>query len=258
MKIEKVNEHQIRCTLTREDLATRELKISELAYGTEKAKSLFRDMMRQASYECGFEAEDIPLMIEAIPLSSECIVLIITKVDDPEELDTRFSKFAPSVHEDDEYDEDSDDLIDAFSDGADEVLNMLCKMSGTDVAQDSSKTKTSQSETHSAHGDVKETVSVQPSNQLFYFTTLHDVTRLAHVAASSYRGVNTLYKDEAKGGYLLLINSAMLSAPDFNRICNLISEYGKLEKAALSTKAYLEEHYEPLIKDNAIEALAQL
>ena len=90
MKIEKVNDHQIRCTLTREDLADRELKLSELAYGTEKAKDLFRDMMQQASFEFGFEADDIPLMIEAIPLSSECIVLIITKVEDPEELDTRF------------------------------------------------------------------------------------------------------------------------------------------------------------------------
>ena len=40
MKIEKVNDNQIRCTLTREDLASRELKISELAYGTEKAKNL--------------------------------------------------------------------------------------------------------------------------------------------------------------------------------------------------------------------------
>ena len=68
MKIEKVNDNQIRCTLTREDLANRQLKISELAYGTEKAKNLFRDMMQQASFECGFEAEDIPLMIEAIPL----------------------------------------------------------------------------------------------------------------------------------------------------------------------------------------------
>ena len=63
MKIEKVNENQIRCTLTREDLASRELKISELAYGTEKAKTLFRDMMKQANCEFGFEAEDIPLMI---------------------------------------------------------------------------------------------------------------------------------------------------------------------------------------------------
>ena len=99
MKIEKVNENQIRCTLTREDLASRELKISELAYGTEKAKSLFRDMMQQANFEFGFEAEDIPLMIEAIPLNADCIVLIITKVEDPEELDTRFSRFAPSVTE---------------------------------------------------------------------------------------------------------------------------------------------------------------
>ena len=93
MKIEKVNDHQIRCTLTREDLADRELKLSELAYGTEKAKDLFRDMMQQASYELGFDADDIPLMIEAIPLLPEALVLIITKVEDPDELDTRFFMF---------------------------------------------------------------------------------------------------------------------------------------------------------------------
>ena len=58
MKIERLNENQIRCTLTREDLAERKLKLSELAYGTEKAKSLFREMMQQAAYECGFEAND--------------------------------------------------------------------------------------------------------------------------------------------------------------------------------------------------------
>ncbi len=100
MKIEKINENQIRCTLTRADLEDRHLKISELAYGTEKAKSLFHDMMQQAAFEFGFEADDIPLMIEAIPSSSDSIVLIITKVEDPEELDTRFSKFAPSPFDD--------------------------------------------------------------------------------------------------------------------------------------------------------------
>ena len=41
MKIEKVNDNQIRCTLTKADLADRELKLSEIAYGTEKAKNLF-------------------------------------------------------------------------------------------------------------------------------------------------------------------------------------------------------------------------
>ena len=107
MKIEKINDNQIKCTLNKSDLASRQIKISELAYGSEKAKNLFRDMMQQASHELGFEAEDIPLMIEAIPVSSDCIILVITKVEDPEELDTRFSKFAPSADDIEEIDGDS-------------------------------------------------------------------------------------------------------------------------------------------------------
>lgn len=41
MKIEKLNDNQIRCTLNKHDLIDRELKISELAYGSEKAKGHF-------------------------------------------------------------------------------------------------------------------------------------------------------------------------------------------------------------------------
>ena len=59
--------------------AERQLQLSELAYGTEKARSLFHDMMQQAAQEFGFEAENMPLMIEAIPSSSDSIVLIILK-----------------------------------------------------------------------------------------------------------------------------------------------------------------------------------
>lgn len=98
--------------MSKEDLVNREIKLSELAYGSDKAKRLFRDMMIQASTEVGFEANDIPLVIEAIPVSSECIILIVTKmVEDPEELDTRFSKFSPtniSLDDEDSEDESSD------------------------------------------------------------------------------------------------------------------------------------------------------
>jgi negative regulator of genetic competence, sporulation and motility len=98
MKIERVNDHQIRCTLTKKELEKRDLKLSDMSYGNEKVKRLFQDMMQMAAYECDFEAEDTPLMIEVIPFT-ECAVVIITKVEDPDELDTRFSRFAPSVHD---------------------------------------------------------------------------------------------------------------------------------------------------------------
>ena len=254
MKIEKVNEQQIRCTLTREDLRNRELKISELAYGTEKAKSLFRELIQQAACECGFEAEDIPLMIEAIPLNAECIVLIVTKVEDPEELDTRFAKFAPSVHDEDfdpEEHEDNAALIEAFTDSADEVLNLLRKMGTTEDGDHPAQA--------SAHGSAQpaRNKNDKPASRLFSFRSLREVTRLAHVAAS-YQGNGSLYKEEQNGAYLLLLDPVETDAANYNRLCNLISEYAKAEKTAQATKAYLEEHCEPIIKDNALEMLAKL
>ena len=79
-------------------------------------------MMQQANYEFGFEADNIPLMIEAIPVSADSIILIITKVEDPEELDTRFSKFTPfggpagdNAQPPLEF-EGADDIIDVFQD----------------------------------------------------------------------------------------------------------------------------------------------
>lgn len=252
MKIEKVNENQIRCTLTREDLADRQLKISELAYGTEKAKDLFRDMMQQASFECGFEAEDIPLMIEAIPLNAECIVLIITKVEDPEELDTRFSKFAPSVH-----DEDGEDAVSEAIDGADEVLDLFKRL------HESRKAATETPET----ADVDNAPSTDPRSaadkeekvnpaRIFIFDSLHNLIRLSGMLAGSYDGENSLYKDESEGQYILIMQQGEHSAKEFNCFCNILSEYGSIRKSLPATLAYLEEHYTAVIAKNALQSLA--
>lgn len=251
MKIEKVNEQQIRCTLTREDLANRQLKISELAYGTEKAKTLFRDLMQQASYECGFEAEDIPLMIEAVPLNAECIVLIVTKVEDPEEIDTRFAKFAPSVHDvDPDLDEDNEALMEAFADSADEVLNLLRRMNN---GEDSTDAQTASTNATDAAKSKEKTVS-----RLYSFRSLREVTRLARVTGASWEGGNSLYKDGSSGAYLLHLHPGDANAADYNRLCHLISEYANLEKTTNATGAYLEEHCEALVKDNALKTLAAL
>ena len=51
MRIERINENSIRCTLTSFDLSVRNLNLRELAYGSEKAKKLFDEMMIKAGNE---------------------------------------------------------------------------------------------------------------------------------------------------------------------------------------------------------------
>ena len=71
MKIEKINDNQIKCTLTSQDLADRSIDIGELVYGSDKAKQLFRDMMLEANRRFGFRAGDnIPIMTRIRPSST--------------------------------------------------------------------------------------------------------------------------------------------------------------------------------------------
>ena len=262
MKIEKVNDHQIRCTLTREDLADRELKLSELAYGTEKAKDLFRDMMQQAAYEFGFEAEDIPLMIEAIPLNADCIVLIITKVEDPEELDTRFSKFAPSIHEDSEI---TDDMLDSIGDGSDDVLDLFKRIQNKHGLSKESHDGESSSDSVApeAHSSFKNSLQEKLSKmgtgddliRMCTFSSLKEVTALARVLRGYYNSENSLYKTK-DGSYLLVISKGELSTAEYNRISNILTEYGSPLKSTLASAAYLEEHFEPILNQNALQSLA--
>ena len=239
MKIEKVNDNQIKCTLTREDLEQRHIKLSELAYGTEKAKLLFRDMMQQAFSEFGFEAEDIPLMIEAIPVSKDTVVLIVTKVADPEELDTRFSRFAPHLKQDtDEIPGIEEALV-----RADEILEMFRKRADAANTTDS------------------ESIPAAPAKdseliRLYHFTDLDHVIDVSHVLAAFFDGPSTLFKNPANSSYYLKLSRGKTAPEAFNKACNILSEYGSPVKQQIYSPEYLEEHFNIMIASDAVSKLS--
>lgn len=251
MKIEKISDTQIRCTLSRQDLADRELKLSELAYGSDKAKALFRELMLQASYECGFEADDIPLMIEAIPISSESLVLVVTKVEDPDELDTRFSNFSSTP---DSASEDATVDTSAF---ADEILECFGHISN--LLDKREKKKACDAKTEKEEPDT-ETTTPTPTviAKAFSFPSLKSVTTLANIIAPYYFGDNTLYKSSSASRYYLVIRMSSHTPEEFNRICNVIAEYGVSEQADSIALSYYKEHFTPVLKEDAVQTLSVL
>ncbi|MCD7806865.1 MAG: adaptor protein MecA [Lachnospiraceae bacterium] len=249
MKIERISENQIRCTLTRDDMMKRSLKLSELAYGSEKVKNLFRDMMRQAEMEVGFRAEDIPLMIEAIPYS-ECVVLLITKVEDPEELDTKFSSFAPGIRDENAF----DSVLSGLSSTASEVLDLFRKI------QDSVSSSRSEAQLPGETGTVSSDTAEEDTNytRLFSFSTLDHIVRLAKLTKNFYSAPNSLYKDGMYDTYLLVVTIGDMNREDYNRFCNLVTEYGSMHHTPSATCCFLDEHFEPIIRDHALQTLASL
>ena len=74
--------------------------------------------------------------------------------------------------------------------------------------------------------------------------------------APGYHGANTLYKDHENGMFILALAPSDHSAGEFNRVCNMLSEYGSPEKASPAVLAFLEEHCETVVSANAVQRLA--
>jgi adapter protein MecA 1/2 len=254
MKIEKVNENQIRCTLSKTDLQNRQIRISELAYGSEKARTLFRDMIQQANQEFGFEVEDIPLMIEAIPTSAESVILLITKVEYPEELDTRFSKFTEAdadLYGLDEFSAENDAPVQ----GADDVLGWFEKLHQEKESADVQEEPDAGEKTVSG-SDVR--VARVDLTKMFEFSDMEQLIRLAGVLDGYYVGKNDLYKNVRKNRFYLLIHSSEHTPQEFNKVCNMISEYARQKNYNNAMGAFFEEHGRLIIKGNALQTLAAL
>ena len=290
MRIEQINENQIRCFLTREEMERRHLQLKELAYGTEKAKRLFQELMQEAYTRFGFEAQNMPVMIEAVPLHDNSLVLLITRVDNPEELDTRYSSFAPSVKS------GSDDAELPASSALSQLLDVIRRQMGDgassgagrpggDAEKDSSgseKEAGSKEEAGPAQptaknrsADGRKTASGKerkvsmntggekgissPRPQLYTFRSLGMAADAASAAAPSYRGASALYRDPADSKYYLFLSPEEgISASDFTGALSVFSEFGRSEYITPAREQHLLEHCDVVCADNAVQKLAAL
>lgn len=282
MKIEKINDRQIRCVLTKEELENRKIRISELVTGGEKARGLFRDMMIRASRELGFSFNNHPLMIEAMPTGKDQLVLIITRVDDPGELDARFQHLAGGRTSEKK---DSDSPLVSSLTGADDILNLLKRFAkrleekngtgtlsveithGVEGLQDNliSGKETSGEDAVKTAGktgqDTQEKSGRKLEEELYQYTRFYLFRSLENVLNASkrvpedYKGENSLYKNPDDGAYYLLVKKMDTDPEQFNRICNVLSEYSMPMDYSSGMDEFFREHMQVIVADRAMQHL---
>ena len=241
MKIEKIDDNCIKCTLSSLDLSSRNINLRDMTYGSQAAKQLFNEMMLKAKEEVGFAMDNTPLMIEAIPLQGGAVQLIISKVDDPEELDTRFSKFSTASNGQNGW---ISELATQILEGAHGLMKQLKETEdNSDEELDASQTETRQQE------------KKEEGLRLYRFQSLDRVIDAAKAVHGMDLGNNSLYKDVDKKEFYLSIHSKNEDMETLNRVANLLLEYGERLHGNMASEAYYQEHMECLIPNSALEKL---
>lgn len=265
MHIEKISDNQIKCTLTQTDLAARQLSLKELAYGTDKVRSLFNEMIDQANRDFGFTTDDMPLMVEAVPISKDSIMLVITRIDNADELDTRFSRFSTELSpEEDQAAEQvspagADDILDAYKIFKEMAQELGATAAGTGKDQESGSDAVSAAGIDDSASGQAPSADIQAASinlvRIFSYKNLDDVLQTARVLHSYYNGVNSLYKDPEDGTYYLVLKQSHHSPEEFNKTCNLASEYGSREQGGNAREAFFREHYKLVVNQTALQRL---
>lgn len=223
MKIEKISDTQIKVTLNHSDLMDRDLKISELAYGSQKAQALFKDMMAKANEEFGFETDNVPLMIEAVPLSTDSIMIVVTKVDDPLQIEQKLETIGERpTHR-------------TFKEPEEDRLTDLALM-GRDVE-----------DTQASQPVDKDTVIT------YMFNDFDSTCMAAHRVQPMFVGDNSLYKYNEK--YFLTMGKNKKSVNDLEGIVGVLDEFGSRCPSSDLNEFFLKEHGKLMIDLHAVDVL---
>ena len=244
MKIERISENSIALTMNSEELRARNLKLSDLSYGSEKAHGLLIEMMQLADVEVGFKA-DAPLAVEAVPLKEGDIKLIITKIFNPDELDARFSRFTPMKGEN--------------------LSLSIMKLLESTIDKFEDALKVGQVKGINEVNNTIDKIEIRTEDKVVCIFEFENIDKASDACKNinNFEYESVFYKDEKNVKFYLVL-SIKGSEPkekiaSFNKVCNTLAEYGTRIQSGLGmNEAYYEEHYKVIIKEDAVAKLSKL
>ena len=232
MKIEKISENQICCTLTLADLMNNKIHLGDLAGNSDRVRNFFNYLMQRAKRDCGFEFESGPLIIEAIHQPPDSLKLVITKANESGEFDEGPAHGAGAN----------------FFDPAADIADIIKKSMNKAKAAMNEKAKEAPAEENEPE------VPGIPS--AFRFSSLENVI-LASKAVSQVPVVrNSLFRDTTPGFYLIILDAEAALDRKYEALVNILSEYSQPSRISASSESYLEEHDLLMVKDNALDVMS--
>ena len=72
-----------------------------------------------------------------------------------------------------------------------------------------------------------------------------------------YDGDNSLFQDPGDHTYYLVLHKSGHSPSEFNKVCNMLSEYAFQNKYIASAEAFFDEHFRKIVLHDALQCFAQ-
>ncbi len=236
MILKKLNENQIQCILTAEELKAEHVRFLDLVQGTPPARAMIDKVLRWAFLKFDYNLQGLPFRIEAMPVPQGKVLVRITRVS-PEEAAAAGATAVSG--EDDDEDEDGAPVRPAAPAAVPvEMTLMVPGASAFEFPDD-------------------EPLPDEPF--LWNFPSLADLMAAVEMLSPLPAIPSSLYKDDRFGGYMLIVWQFpdTFTPADANRFCELLSEYAFRYLPQPGFASHAAEHLTPVIENDALAEIAK-
>ena len=276
MEFRKIDEKKFQCRLLEEDLQNNNISLDDFFRNdTAKIHGLLDAVMEEAKESIGVDMDGNVMSLQLVPQPDHSILLTVSAgneefsklakdagkdLDDFMDSDmknnviknhsnvkkpafTNFEKMSEIFRNDDQNDKDEEtpfkDNKDAKSDKKDVANELTNEIAGADEVDYVAPKKKSKSKK-----------ATQFAKGVFTFETLEDFEEMCMNVSKTWGVDNSLWKFDDK--YYFVISKGKCSKDKYVKLLNSVIEFGKLDCAGDQRVSYIKEHFQPIIKTNAI------
>lgn len=234
MKFKRIDVETVRCLISEEELQQNGLDMNDFLHNGDKTEDFLRKIVTLAEEEVGYKVPGGSLSVQASILPNHVLSLTLSErqgqsiLDILKNLKNAVSKLSEAVRDDD---------TEAFK-------NILEAMGATD--------------TRERLGHSEDTKSPVKAYYQIEFDDFESVLKYADATALSVPVNNMIYKLPRNGQYYLIIQKGRLNDDQMCKLLSAALDFSRAIYSDAALLAYLDEHGEKILVEDAIQTLQSL
>jgi len=260
-----MDDNSIRCLLTAEDLEENGLELEDFFHNNENARHFLQTVVERAREEVGYEFSGGALAMQLVPLpENELLITFSEKNDSFMKGISNFLKnilSAGEYSEDVEQSKDKDEMEEQDEDerhmkALEEMFRTALRRRLSEQAEKNAQEQKDSVKKKNISHDKQERSKVSlPESILCRFETMERFERFCAGADEFGLIRSEAYCLPDTGQWFLIVERADTEESLFRRFSARVVEYGTLIPSADMQLAYIREHGECIVKNNALELM---
>lgn len=266
MKFTKINDREIKCILTEDELVSFGIDLDDIIEKSERTKPFFRTIMDMAADHLGIKDEGgLHIASAQISVMKDNSISILFHSSDVADTIRKYPGIGDKINNIREKisnligEHKSEDTI--ASDLKHDILNILeeqLKAEGNFSPEAMSQLKELHEEIDSGKGEDHDLEGTDKESFVVRFEKIDDCVEYCRLFGRGSNIASSLFKGNKTGNYYLFALRGGSLSENFKIAKLMANEYGVLESDSLSRRTYIVDNSELILSVDAIERLAQI